>query len=478
MTTTAQPDAIKVVVESPESKVQRLREQLETLTFPAEFKRRRPHVGPRHVRTRGGEERFGGQIGAPIVPGTEDLPVLKSKLKKVEVIHHRSEASRRVEIVQHGARGKLVTSHPDMAHADEHLDAILEHHDHLDSVHHDLGGSQDKYEVFHDGSVTHTGPDGVSTDLGKMRNHRDGTISLRGVSRRAEGVSDLLHEHHKDMIIERHRSQITPAKKAPAKKAPAKAVDRRSRRQLEQDAMNAGVGTRRQVQDMADEDLRHFAPPQTAKKAPARKAPAKATTAAQDTATTLRRMEENQPEWEQIGEKGGHAPSIAGQLGTLKRGDRVRLDSGGQVHDDLTVQQELHRTDGGFGSLDHAVVTVGYGPGRWNTEVSAAHIRAGYATLHRAKSSEPQWIRNVNSDRAMHGHKAERDHQRSTDRLDVIRVRSPYGTTIGMVRGVQDPRGGTVWKSKLESEGSWKRHTAPDSAVKDMVKRYRALGKA
>lgn len=48
----------------------------------------------------------------------------------------------------------------------------------------------------------------------------------------------------------------------------------------------------------------------------------------------------------------------------------------------VTVQRPLHRTDGGgFGSWDHSAVTVGFGPGRFNTEVTAAGIAAGYYAL-------------------------------------------------------------------------------------------------
>jgi hypothetical protein len=68
-------------------------------------------------------------------------------------------------------------------------------------------------------------------------------------------------------------------------------------------------------------------------------------------------------------------------LAGLRVGDPVLLHRDGKALE-LTVQQELHKTDGGgFGSWDHAAVSVGYGPGRYNTEISAATIAVGYAQL-------------------------------------------------------------------------------------------------
>lgn len=68
-------------------------------------------------------------------------------------------------------------------------------------------------------------------------------------------------------------------------------------------------------------------------------------------------------------------------LGSLRVGDAVTLTVDGKSHA-VTVQRELRRPDGGsFGSPDYAVVTVGYGPGRWNTEVNAAGLAAGRYTL-------------------------------------------------------------------------------------------------
>lgn len=71
-------------------------------------------------------------------------------------------------------------------------------------------------------------------------------------------------------------------------------------------------------------------------------------------------------------------------LASLKVGDQVVLtrDTRPRV---LTVQRELRRTDGrDLGSWDHAAVTVGYGPGRFNTEVTAAGLDAGHYQLERA----------------------------------------------------------------------------------------------
>lgn len=69
-------------------------------------------------------------------------------------------------------------------------------------------------------------------------------------------------------------------------------------------------------------------------------------------------------------------------LAGLRAGERVLFTESGRTMD-LTVQDELHRPDG-FGSWDYAaVVKVGYGVGRWNTEVNAARLSEGHARLER-----------------------------------------------------------------------------------------------
>lgn len=62
--------------------------------------------------------------------------------------------------------------------------------------------------------------------------------------------------------------------------------------------------------------------------------------------------------------------SAAQMLATLRNGDTVTLTLDGRDID-VSVQHERRRMDGnGFGSIDYASVTVGYGPGRWNMEVN------------------------------------------------------------------------------------------------------------
>lgn len=78
---------------------------------------------------------------------------------------------------------------------------------------------------------------------------------------------------------------------------------------------------------------------------------------------------------------GTHAPSVAGDLIKLSAGDQVRLLTDGRWLD-LTVTREWRRMDGGgFGSADHGAVTVGYGPGRWNREVTADQIVKGFVRI-------------------------------------------------------------------------------------------------
>lgn len=68
-------------------------------------------------------------------------------------------------------------------------------------------------------------------------------------------------------------------------------------------------------------------------------------------------------------------------LAGLKVGEQVDVTIDGRNYT-VTVQRALMGGDGGgFGSWDYASVTVGYGPGRWNTEISAAGIEAGRFTI-------------------------------------------------------------------------------------------------
>jgi hypothetical protein len=67
-------------------------------------------------------------------------------------------------------------------------------------------------------------------------------------------------------------------------------------------------------------------------------------------------------------------------IASLNMGDPVRITVDGRAHD-VTVQ----RREGldVYKHPDGRTVTVGYGPGRWNTEVSAERIAAGYVTVER-----------------------------------------------------------------------------------------------
>lgn len=68
-------------------------------------------------------------------------------------------------------------------------------------------------------------------------------------------------------------------------------------------------------------------------------------------------------------------------LQSLEAGQEVTLIRDGR-ESAVTVQRPIRRMDGGgFGSWDHSAVTVGYGPGRWNTEVTAAGIAGGFYSV-------------------------------------------------------------------------------------------------
>lgn len=71
-------------------------------------------------------------------------------------------------------------------------------------------------------------------------------------------------------------------------------------------------------------------------------------------------------------------------LASLRVGDTVKLTRDGR-ESVVTVQRAIRGMDGGgFGSWDHSAVTVGYGPGRFNMEVTAAGIEAGSYGVERA----------------------------------------------------------------------------------------------
>lgn len=70
-----------------------------------------------------------------------------------------------------------------------------------------------------------------------------------------------------------------------------------------------------------------------------------------------------------------HVPSTGRRLSELAPGTPVVLVTDGKS---LQVTVQRWSRDG---SIDHAQLTVGYGPGRWNREVTAAQIHAGLVDL-------------------------------------------------------------------------------------------------
>lgn len=69
-------------------------------------------------------------------------------------------------------------------------------------------------------------------------------------------------------------------------------------------------------------------------------------------------------------------------LNDLGVGDAVLLTVDGKTHA-VHVTRIEPAGQGGRSRLSGPVVTVGYGPGRWNQAVDIDRIRAGYATLER-----------------------------------------------------------------------------------------------
>lgn len=74
-------------------------------------------------------------------------------------------------------------------------------------------------------------------------------------------------------------------------------------------------------------------------------------------------------------------------LASLRTGDPVRVTMEAGKAYDMFVSRELRGMDGnGFGSWDHAAVTVTFGPGRMSREVSAAAMSDGFVKLERVQS--------------------------------------------------------------------------------------------
>ena len=77
----------------------------------------------------------------------------------------------------------------------------------------------------------------------------------------------------------------------------------------------------------------------------------------------------------------GRVPTLAQArliIDSLNPGDPVRITLDGRTHD-VTVQRREGL--GVYRHPDSRAVTVGYGPGRWNTEISADRIAAGYVSV-------------------------------------------------------------------------------------------------
>lgn len=123
----------------------------------------------RHVESAAGEVRFhapkgsiigaGGKVIPPKLPrprDSEEAPVAKNKVNKISVEHH----GKQVAVNQHTRQGTFMTLHPNMASADAHIDAILDRHEHLESVHHIVNVPVDgpqEIEVRHTGEILHNG---------------------------------------------------------------------------------------------------------------------------------------------------------------------------------------------------------------------------------------------------------------------------------------------------------------------------------
>lgn len=77
-----------------------------------------------------------------------------------------------------------------------------------------------------------------------------------------------------------------------------------------------------------------------------------------------------------------------GVIASLNDGDTVRVTRDGATSE-YTVQRRSSSEPGGFGHPDSASVTVGFGPGRYNFEVTAAGMAAGFYTVERVAPEAP-----------------------------------------------------------------------------------------
>lgn len=70
--------------------------------------------------------------------------------------------------------------------------------------------------------------------------------------------------------------------------------------------------------------------------------------------------------------------NLPSELAALEVGDAVLL-----TRDGKTLALHVVRIQLPGPHTSERVVTVGYGPGRWNTEVSIGRIRAGFLSIER-----------------------------------------------------------------------------------------------
>lgn len=160
----------------------------------------------RRVETPEGEIRYHAPKGSVIGAGgkvvypkaanrprdTTVAPVSKNKVKKITVEHLSGP---QVNVLQHTAQGTFMTMHPDMASADAHIDAILERHDHLGSIHHQMGDKD--IEVRHEGDIFHGG-----VKIGKVK--RGETVSAALV-RTSGPFSDEMSRYSVDELRNGHK---------------------------------------------------------------------------------------------------------------------------------------------------------------------------------------------------------------------------------------------------------------------------------
>lgn len=135
----------------------------------------------RRVASSQGEREYHAPIGTPIVSRGRNKPVAVNKVSKIELRHTDTGP----QVVQHVANGEHVTQHSTNVQAENHIDAILEDHPHVTSIHH----------TFREGTVRMSFAGDVYSGRNKI-----GTVE-DGKGKAQDQMRAMLQEHQRQQAI-------------------------------------------------------------------------------------------------------------------------------------------------------------------------------------------------------------------------------------------------------------------------------------